>query len=639
MSSAAAAAASTKSILHIAGYSSCGFYHRAASVVASLSLLFPHRLQLVKHEFQSRDEYRRWLIHENFREAVQGKAGNLRAANHASSPFCWLASGTEREAEAVTEFIGGCDDTLEWCRNFAMPSAVENGRAATASMVPDGHVPDHPYEYDLVVIGGGSGGLAASKEAASLGARVAVLDYVKPSPAGSTWGLGGTCVNVGCIPKKLMHHAANLNVYRKIDAPHFGVGVSKSQFEEWMGFSQDVHDEEEKHNWEILKTNVQNHIRGLNFKYRVDLREKNVTYLNMLGKFLDSHTIETVDKKGNKGTITSSRFLIAVGGRPTPLSCEGAELAISSDDIFSLDRDPGHVLCVGASYISLECAGFLRGIGKEVTVAVRSILLRGFDRECADMIGEYMKSEGIVFKEEVVPIKLVKMEGGKIAVTFSNGDQDEYDTVLVAIGRTGDTQKLGLDNVGIDVNPTNAKIPAKLEQTAVPNIYVIGDVMDGCPELTPVAIHAGRLLSRRLFGGSPSSIMDYRNVCTTVFTPIEYGTVGYSEEDAKQEYGEEHVEVYHKYFIPLEWSLSHSRSEHQGFCKAIVYKTTRKLLGLHYLGPNAGEVLQGFGTAMKLGCTFDDIIGTVGIHPTTAEEFTTLSITKESGADAKASGC
>jgi len=436
-----------------------------------------------------------------------------------------------------------------------------------------------------------------------------------------------------------MHHAANLNAYRKIDAPHFGVGVSKSQFEEWMGFSQDVQDEEEKHNWEILKTNVQNHIRGLNFKYRVDLREKNVTYLNMLGKFLDSHTLETVDKKGNKGTITSSRFLIAVGGRPTPLSCDGAELAISSDDIFSLDRDPGHVLCVGASYISLECAGFLRGIGKDVTVAVRSILLRGFDRECADMIGEYMKSEGIVFKEEVVPVKLVKTEGDKIAVTFSNGEQGEYDTVLVAIGRTGDTQKLGLENVGIDVNPKNAKIPAKLEQTAVPNIYVIGDVMDGCPELTPVAIHAGRLLSRRLFGGSPSSIMDYRNVCTTVFTPIEYGTVGYSEEDAKLEYGEENVEVYHKYFIPLEWTMSHSRSEHQGFCKAIVYKATRKVLGLHYLGPNAGEVLQGFGTAMKLGCTFDDIIGTVGIHPTTAEEFTTLSITKESGADAKASGC
>jgi thioredoxin/glutathione reductase (selenoprotein) len=594
----------------------------------------------VKHEFANRDEYRDWLINDvNFRDAVKGKVGGLRASNHASSPFCWLGDGEGRAVELVTEFIGGCDDTLDWCRNFARPESETSNGQVYATMVPDGHTPDHSYEYDLVIIGGGSGGLAASKEAASLGARVAVLDYVKPSPAGSTWGLGGTCVNVGCIPKKLMHQAAVLNTARRVDAPHFGVGVSKSQFEEWSGMSNDIQDTEDVHNWELLKSNVQNHIRGLNFKYRVDLREKNVKYLNMLGKFVDSHTLETLDKKGNKGTVTSSRFLIAVGGRPTPLSCEGADLAISSDDIFSLDQDPGKVLCVGASYISLECAGFLRGIGKDVTVAVRSILLRGFDRECADMIGDYMKSEGIVFKEEVVPTKLVKTEGGKIAVTFSNGDQEEYDTVLAAIGRTGDTAQLGLENVGINVNPKNAKIPAKLEQSSVPNIYVIGDVMDGCPELTPVAIHAGRLLSRRLFGASPSSVMDYRNVCTTVFTPIEYGTVGYSEEDAKQEYGEENVEVYHKYFIPLEWSLSHSRGEHQGFCKAIVYKATRKVLGLHYLGPNAGEVLQGFGTAMKLGCKFEDIIETVGIHPTTAEEFTTLSITKESGGDAKASGC
>mmetsp|Transcript_4704 Transcript_4704/g.10453 ORF Transcript_4704/g.10453 Transcript_4704/m.10453 type:complete len:638 (-) Transcript_4704:463-2376(-) len=634
------AAELTKSIVHVAGYSSCGFYKRAASVVASLSLLFPHRIEVVEHEFATRDAYREWLIHDaNFRQAVSGaagRAGNLRASNHASSPFCWLASGTECNADIVTEFIGGCDDTLDWCRRFAQPPAANESSSEPAQMTPDGHTPSHPYEYDLLVLGGGSGGLAASKEAAAHGARVAVLDYVKPSPAGSTWGLGGTCVNVGCIPKKLMHTAALLNYQQKVDQPHYGVNVSESQTEEWMGMSQDNADA--PHSWGILKNNVQNHIRGLNFKYRVDLREKEVTYLNMLGKFKDAHTVETVDKKGNVGSITASRFLIAVGGRPSPLDCEGGELAISSDDVFSLENDPGKVLCVGASYISLECAGFLKGIGKDVTVAVRSILLRGFDRECADLIGEHMRHEGIVFKEEVVPKKLVKTEGGRIAVTFSNGDVEEYDTVLAAIGRTGDTSKLGLENVGIDVNPKNAKIPAKLEQTCTPNIYVIGDVMDGCPELTPVAIHAGKMLSRRLFAGSTAP-MDYRNVCTTVFTPLEYGTVGYSEDDAIAEFGKENVEVYHKYFIPLEWSLSPSRSESQGFCKAIVYKATRKVLGLHYLGPNAGEVMQGFGTAMKLGCKFEDITETVGIHPTTAEELTTLSITKASGADAKASGC
>ena len=497
------------------------------------------------------------------------------------------------------------------------------------------NAPGHDYDYDLLILGGGSGGLACSKEAAALGAKVAVLDYVKPSPAGSKWGLGGTCVNVGCIPKKLMHNAALLSESYKVDAPHYGVGVSQKQEEEWMGMSQDnAHGD---HSWETLKSNIQNHIRGLNFKYRVDLREKEVTYLNMLGSFVDGHTVETVDKKGNKGTATFSRCIIAAGGRPTPIDCEGGELAISSDDIFSLDRDPGRVLCVGASYISLECAGFLRGIGKDVTVAVRSILLRGFDRECADLIGAHMRAEGVVFREAVVPTKLEKV-GDKIKVTFSNGDSDEYDTVLGAIGRTGDTSKLNLDKVNIQPNPKNSKIVAKFEQTSTPNIYVIGDVMDGCPELTPVAIHAGKMLARRLFGGSTQP-MDYRNVCTTVFTPLEYGTVGYSEDEAKEEFGEENLVVYHKYFVPLEWSISPSRGEHQGFCKAIVDKHTNKVLGLHYLGPNAGEVMQGFGTAMKLGCTFEDIIETVGIHPTTAEEITTLSITKESGADAAAAGC
>jgi len=634
-------AAVTKSIIHVAGYSSCGFYRRAASVVTSLSLLFPNKIQLVDHEFATRDDYREWLIQGKFRDGVsQTQPGNLRAGTHSSSPFCWKATSAEGcKLEEVTEFIGGCDDALDWCRAFAQPAPPPSSLSEkpTAQMIPDGHSPNHSYDYDLLVLGGGSGGLAASKEAALLGAKVAVLDYVRPSPAGSTWGLGGTCVNVGCIPKKLMHNAALLSESSKVDAPHYGIGVSRKQEEEWTGISQD--NAQGDHSWETLKQNVQNHIRGINFKYRVDLREKKVTYLNMLGSFVDENTLETVDKKGNKGSVSFSRCLIAVGGRPTPISCEGGELAISSDDIFSLDRDPGKVLCVGASYISLECAGFLRGIGKDVTVAVRSILLRGFDRECADLIGAHMRAEGIKFREKAVPTKLERVDGNdKIRVTFSDGESDEYDTVLGAIGRTGDTSKLNLDKAGIQPNQKNSKIEAVHEQTSTPNIYVIGDVMEGCPELTPVAIHAGKMLSRRLFGGSTQP-MDYRNVCTTVFTPIEYGTVGYSEDDALEEFGKENLVVYHKYFVPLEWSISPTRGDHQGFCKAIVDKHTKKVLGLHYLGPNAGEVMQGFGTAMKLGCKFEDIIETVGIHPTTAEEITTLSITKDSGEDAAAAGC
>eukprot|EP00978_Attheya_sp_CCMP212_P027609 scaffold92903_cov58-Attheya_sp.AAC.3 len=493
-------------------------------------------------------------------------------------------------------------------------------------MVPDGHVKDHAYDYDLVVIGGGSGGLAASKEAATLGANVAVLDFVKPSPQGTTWGLGGTCVNVGCIPKKLMHHSALLNDMRTADAPAFGLPSSSSS------------EEGTNHSWETMRENIQNYIRGLNFKYRVNLREKNVKYLNKLGRVVDAHTLEVTDKKGRTSQITASRILIATGGRPQPLECEGGDLAISSDDIFALEKSPGKTLCVGASYISLECAGFLAGLGYDTTVAVRSILLRGFDRECADQIGTYMQDHGVKFKKEVVPTKLEKVDGGRIQVTFSDGTQDTYDTVLVAIGRSADTEKLGLDLAGIQTNPKNGKIPTKFEQTSCPNIYAIGDVMEGCPELTPVAIQAGVFLSRRLFGGSTKP-MDYINICTTVFTPIEYSTVGYSEDESMEKFGKDNIEVYHKQFVPLEWGLSEARSHSKGFTKVVVDKTNDMVLGIHYLGPNAGEVMQGYGSAMKNGITFTDLQETVGIHPTSAEEIVTLSVTKSSGEDAAAGGC
>jgi thioredoxin reductase (NADPH) len=223
---------------------------------------------------------------------------------------------------------------------------------------------------------------------------------------------------------------------------------------------------------------VQNHIRGLNFKYRVAFREKNVTYLNKLAKFKDAHTIEATDKKGQTSEITAARFIIAVGGRPAPLECEGGEMAISSDDIFALEKNPGKTLCVGASYISLECAGFLNGFGCDVTVAVRSILLRGFDRECAEKIGAYMEDHGVKFKREVVPKKLEKVDDDKIKVTFSDDTSDVFDTVLVAVGRYADTGKLGLDGIGVETNPKNGKIKAKYEQSSCPNVYAIGDVMD-----------------------------------------------------------------------------------------------------------------------------------------------------------------
>jgi len=638
---------SSQQILHVAGWSTCHFYKRAVNVVSSLTVLFPNRIKLIEHKFPSREEYRAWLIDGGFRDNMK----DVRAHSHTSSPFSWLGVTTTNDDDShgngnlrgsseedvlhpdpaqIQRFVGGCDDTLDWCRALCSPhDSSTTNNDDEASMVEDGYSANNDYDYDLIVIGGGSGGLAASKEAAKYGARVAVLDYVKPSPHGTKWGLGGTCVNVGCIPKKLMHTAALISDSVQQDTKAFGI----------MGVSRREEGQEQHHSWGVMKDNVQNYIRGLNFKYRVNLRENEVTYLNKLGRFVDEHTLEVTDKKGKTSTLTAARFLVAVGGRPTPLDCPGGELAITSDDIFSLENSPGKTLCIGASYISLECAGFLAGLGYDTTVAVRSILLRGFDRECADLIGSYMEDHGVKFKNGVTPQSLEKLDNGKIKVTFSDDSSDEYDTVMTAIGRSADTDKLGLENVNIDTNPKNNKIYTKLEQTSTPNIYAIGDVMEGCPELTPVAIQAGVSLSRRLFNNSKEQ-MDYKSICTTVFTPIEYGTVGYSEEEAAQVFGSENIEVYHSQFTPLEWSLTESRSHHQALTKVICDKSDNmKVVGIHFVGPNAGEVMQGYGTAMKKGLTFKDLEDTVGIHPTSAEEIVTLKVTKSSGASASAGGC
>jgi len=624
---------SQQKILHIAGWSTCGFFKKTTSVLSSLATLFPSRLRVIDHAFPSRDAYRAWLIEGGFRDHFSDK----RARSHTSSPFVWRSASLLRlpheDEPKVIEFVGGHDDSMKWCQMFFSPTEKETFN--NMNMLKDGYDSDHPYEYDLIVIGGGSGGLAASKEAFYRGAsKVALLDFVKPTPNGSTWGLGGTCVNVGCIPKKLMHHASMLRESLILDSKSFGI----------------LNNVDLKHSWKALRHNVQNHIRGLNFKYRVSLRDNNITYMNKFGKFRDAHTIEAIDKKGQVSTITSSRFLIAVGCRPTSLSCEGSELAISSDDLFSLENSPGKTLCVGASYISLECAGFLAGLGFDVTVAVRSILLRGFDRECAEKIELSMKDHGVHFKKKVVPTKLeIKVENGiiddqekkEIVVTFSDGSRDVYNTVLAAIGRTADTKNLGLETLGLTTNPKNGKIKTIHEQTLCPNVYAVGDVVEGCPELTPVAIKAGVLLSRRIFGNSVShKYIDYRNICTTVFTPIEYGTVGLSEESALEAFGKENIEVYHKNFLPLEWSLTESRCRNYGFTKVIVDKSDNyKVIGLHFLGPNAGEVVQGYGVALKKGITFPELQETIGIHPTNAEEIVTLTIPKSSGKDAKADGC
>jgi len=486
-------------------------------------------------------------------------------------------------------------------------------------------------DYDLVVIGGGSGGLSCAKEASKLGWNVACCDFVKPSPPGTTWGLGGTCVNVGCIPKKLMHQASLLGEAAK-DAKEFG----------WE-FSE----EKPKHDWGKMVENVQTHIKGLNWGYKVALREKKVKYLNELAKFVGPNKLELTDKKGKTREVTANKFVVAVGGRPKYPDIPGAkEFGITSDDIFSLSYNPGSTLIVGASYIALETAGFLKGLGIDVTVMVRSILLRGFDQQMAEKIGEYMETEGINFIRPCVPSKIEQIETGspgklRVVGQYKDGTEysNEFNTVLFAVGRTADTDMLNLDSVGVKTNPNSKKIVADPgERSSNGDVYAIGDVLEGGHELTPVAIQAGKLLARRLVGSS-QALTDYDLVPTTVFTPIEYGACGLSEEDALEKYGEDSIEVYHSSQWPLEWTVAH-RPENACYVKLIVnVQDEERIVGFHYLGPNAGEVTQGFAGMLKLKATKADMEDLVGIHPTCAEIFTTLSITKSSGLDASASGC
>ncbi|OWK63595.1 thioredoxin reductase 3 [Lonchura striata] len=515
--------------------------------------------------------------------------------------------------------IGGCDATFQ---------AYKDG--SLQKLLGDNQITE-PYEYDLIIIGGGSGGLACSKEAAALGKKVMVLDYVVPTPLGTSWGLGGTCVNVGCIPKKLMHQAALL-----------GQALQDSRKYGWQ------YEEQVKHNWETMVEAIQNYIGSLNWGYRVSLREKSVTYLNSYGEFVEPHKIKATNRKGQVTYHTAETFVVATGERPRYLGIPGdKEFCITSDDLFSLPYCPGKTLVVGASYVALECAGFLAGLGLDVTVMVRSILLRGFDQEMAEKVGAYMETHGVKFIRKFVPVQVEQLEQGmpgrlKVTAKSTEGPEileEEYNTVLLAVGRDACTRNIGLQTIGVKINEKNGKVPVNdEEQTNVPYVYAIGDILDGKLELTPVAIQAGRLLAQRLYGGS-SKKCDYINVPTTVFTPLEYGSCGYPEEKAISEYGEQNLEVYHTLFWPLEWTVP-GRDNNTCYAKIICNKQdNNRVIGLHVLGPNAGEVTQGFAAAIKCGLTKELLDETIGIHPTCAEVFTTMDITKSSGQDITQKGC
>ena len=466
------------------------------------------------------------------------------------------------------------------------------------------------YDYDLFVIGGGSGGISAAKKASELGATVGLADFVNPSPLGTKWGLGGTCVNVGCIPKKMMHFASIL-------------GEAKDD-QKSAGWEVDTL---ARHNWSSMVASVNTHIKRLNWGYKKKLVEFGIKYYNCFARFKNKHTLILTNKKGKETEVSVDKVILAVGGRPTYINLPNIrELAITSDDIFWKKKPPGKTLVIGGGYIAVECAGFIKGMGYDVDMLVRSTVLKKFDRGMIQRVVRDMEERGI----KLMRGSLESVEKGKTGVIASYQIEKnanlieggimnemmkenenlkiEYDTILLAIGRTPETSKIGLNLIGI-IPENNGKINVNENyQTNVDNVFVIGDIRNNSPELTPVAIKEGIHLSSYLFGNKPMKLINYNAIPTTIFSPLEYSVVGLSEENAILQYGEENIEVYHKSFKPLEWNFFESRLNDLCYCKVIVNKSDNEtILGIHYAGPNAGEVMQGYGLAMTRKTTFEQL--------------------------------
>ncbi|XP_033123262.1 thioredoxin reductase 2, mitochondrial-like isoform X1 [Anneissia japonica] len=397
------------------------------------------------------------------------------------------------------------------------------------------------------------------------------------------------------------------------------------------------------HDWSKLVENVQNYVRSLNWGHRVQLKDKEVEYLNAKGSFVDENTVKAVTQNGTETLLRAKNVVVATGARPRYLNeVSGAnEFCITSDDIFSLQKPPGKTLVVGGSYVALECAGFLQGLGYPTSVMVRSICLRGFDQQMASLVTDHMSSMNVNFIRSSSPQKVELQENGQLLVTWiQSGDQkqDVFDTVMMAVGRDPVTRHLGLENTGVKLHTNGKILSVNGEQTNVKHIYAIGDILEGGVELTPVAIKAGKLLAARLFSDS-EQCMDYEKAATTVFTPLEYAAVGLSEEVALRRYGDENIEVYHAFYKPLQYTVSQTPAD-QCYMKVICLREAdQPIVGIHLLGPHAGEMMQGFAVAIQCGVTYKQLSLTVGIHPTCAEEVVKMHITKRSGADPTVTGC
>ena len=444
-------------------------------------------------------------------------------------------------------------------------------------------------QFDLITIGGGSGGLAAAQRAAEYGAKVALIE---PAP------LGGTCVNVGCVPKKITFSAASL-AHALRDARDYGFDVTVHGHD-WGGF--------------VAKRHA--YIQRLNGIYERNLAKKGIAYLAARGRFTDPHTVEVGGRR-----LTGTHILLATGGRPVVPELPGNELGMVSDDFFQLTERPQRVAIAGSGYIAVEFAGALRALGSEVTLLVRQNgVLRHFDEYLQQGLLAAMAADGISVVSQASPSGLTRGPQGLTLATADGRNHGPFDAVFWAVGRAPWTADLNLAAAGVHTNPAGFITTDDYQVTNVPHIYAVGDVT-GREALTPVAVAAGRRTADRVFGGMAGRRLDYANIPTVIFSHPPIGTCGLSEAVARARFGAD-VQVYTSEFVPLYNGITDEKPKTR--MKLVTAGSEQKVVGCHILGPGADEMLQGFAVAIHMGATKQDFDDTVAIHPTAAEELVTM---------------
>ncbi|MFK5155274.1 glutathione-disulfide reductase [Glaesserella parasuis] len=451
--------------------------------------------------------------------------------------------------------------------------------------------------YDYIAIGGGSGGIASINRAASYGKKCAIIEAKH---------LGGTCVNVGCVPKKVMFYGAQIAEAINRYAPDYGFDVTVNRFD-----------------YRKLVESRQAYIGRIHTSYNNVLARNNVDVIRGFAKFVNKNTVEVALADGGVEQITADHILIATGGRPSRPAIKGAEYGIDSDGVFALNDAPKRVAVVGAGYIAVELAGVLNSLGAETHLFVRQHApLRTFDPLIVETLLEVMHQDGIQLHTHAIPQEVVKNADGSLTLKLENAEEQSVDCLVWAIGREPATDVINLEAAGVATNERGFVKVDKFQNTNVEGIYAVGDIIEGGIELTPVAVAAGRRLSERLFNNRPNEHLDYNLVPTVVFSHPPIGTIGLTEPKAVEQYGAENVKVYKSSFTPMYSAVT----QHRQPCrmKLVCVGKEEKIVGLHGIGFGVDEMMQGFAVAIKMGATKADFDNTVAIHPTGSEEFVTM---------------